>query len=193
MTVAETELEAGRPDQVAGFAAFRDAGHRVAPPRERPGLLPGLSARELDRRRRAAAAAAKTLAVLALVVGFQPYPRTYAWLLTGAFTIVLAMLVKLFVLTLRRAVREWEAGYTTLRDDQPPPFAPTSRRRVTGPAWSYGGLWVLDARTGATIAVPRVGQLPPGFYPSPHVDGQLQLWSGTGWSGLVRTSSPAAS
>ena len=81
-------------------------------------------------------------------------------------------------------------GYTTSPFNlgrfwlRPAPGAPWT---VGWVGWDFSGVWVLDAQ-GEVRAGPRPGVLAPGFYPSPHVSGSWELWTGLQWSNWVASA-----
>ena len=52
-------------------------------------------------------------------------------------------------------------------------------RNVLG--WDWRGLWVLDP-SGVVVSPPDQAFDPPGLYPSPHVPGERELWTGHQWA-----------
>jgi hypothetical protein len=50
--------------------------------------------------------------------------------------------------------------------------------------WDWSATWVLTP-TGLVQSPPHPDGDPPGLYPSPHTQGQLELWSGYQWSGYL--------
>ena len=86
-------------------------------------------------------------------------------------------------------VRELNAGYTTFRLTfggfwwGEPRSWPGFHRRAP---WVYDGVWVLDPATGEVVQRPDGVSTPPGFYPSPHRTGMIELWSGAVWTGHYR-------
>jgi hypothetical protein len=95
----------------------------------------------------------------------------------AAGLVALWLILQLFAQVGDRNLEELEHGYTTL----------TLRRPGLGrAAWDYSGAWVLDGTTGAVRSVPDPEREPPGFYPSPHRPGALELWTGAQWAGRYR-------
>ena len=85
-----------------------------------------------------------------------------------------------------RLLEEIQAGYVTTTFQQGgfwlahrdgPAFAPG--RNVLG--WDWRGLWVLDS-SGEVVSLPDRAFDPPGLYPSPHVPGERELWTGYQWA-----------
>ena len=87
----------------------------------------------------------------------------------------------------QRALDEMIHGYTTLDSNGPNYFRSSEHSwEEGGPPWDYSGVWLLD-RKFAVRSLPNPQIDPPGFYPSPHRDGQWELWTGVLWSGIYRT------
>jgi hypothetical protein len=98
-----------------------------------------------------------------------------------------AVVLMLWARVGRRSMQEFGSGYATFVMESG--WFPWDRiNRTDGDgnlAWDYSGLWILDS-TGRVVSEPRRDVDPPGFYPSPHRPGQLELWSGCVWTGNYR-------
>lgn len=79
---------------------------------------------------------------------------------------------------------ETQLGYTTtkgvvqtgLRDTTELPL-----KHVMLP-WDFSGVWRLDSQ-GSVVTPPDRRFDPPGYYPSPHLPGKYELWTGVMWTG----------
>lgn len=85
-------------------------------------------------------------------------------------------------------LNELQAGYTTKTFTQGLFWLPRrgGGRKVWGDdvtGWDWGGLWILDAQ-GRVVSTPDSSVDPPGLYPSPHIAGELELWTGYRWTGV---------
>ena len=91
-----------------------------------------------------------------------------------------------------KEVDEFAQGYTTLiglLGTTFPGFSPRIQRLygVNGMVgWDFSGLWVLSP-SGRVIKPPEsLDVLRPGFYPSPHRERRLELWTGKEWAEVYR-------
>lgn len=98
----------------------------------------------------------------------------------------------LVVVAIVWAVRRWGAamtsellaGYTTSTPTAGAWWLPPRRsdRPVAWVHWDYTGIEVR--RRDGTVRQPTTPTVPaPGFYPSPHEPGRLELWTGSQWTG----------
>ncbi len=179
-----------RPRDVPGFAEAVAAG--IAP--ARPATAPQPSVRP-------SAAARQRVFVVALVggltatvvlglglLGDDPGPGAVA-LVGVAATVVLVVLAALWRWVGAAALAELHRGYTTTTLVFGGYGLSVPRRyRSFGdrPPWDYSGVWRLGPVASADP--PDPAQDPPGFYPSPTRDGELELWSGRVWLGVFRRS-----
>ena len=85
-----------------------------------------------------------------------------------------------------RQLEELREGYTTLTL-MFGGFRMGALRRWKGsghrPPWDYGGVWLLNRAGEPVEGAPDRSVLPPGLYPSPHREGEWELWTGCVWSG----------
>ena len=176
------------PRDVPGYAQAKANGVVTEVPPTPPRLRSGTSARE-----RFNLWLVQLVAVFALSVPVVKLaPRTP--LPDPAVTPVLGLVLLVALLWLLWGWRqvgkvnaeELKEGYTTLVLTYGA-FRPSAPRRwpTTGhrAPWDYRGVWVLRPRTGQVVSVPTAGLDPPGFFPSPHREGWLELWTGCVWAG----------
>jgi hypothetical protein len=179
-----------RPRDVPGFAEAVAAG--LVP--DRPATAPEPTVHP-------SAAARQRVFVVALVggitgtvlVGLRSLgddPGRGAVVVAGlSATAVLVVLAALWRWVGAAALAELHRGYTTTTLVFGGYGLSVPRRyRSFGdrPPWDYSGVW----RVGpvASAEAPDPAQDPPGFYPSPTRDGELELWSGRVWLGVFRPS-----
>jgi hypothetical protein len=177
-----------RPREVAGFAAAASAG--VSP--ARPSTPPQIDGRPTAHRAfiRLAATLGGSTAATIICLLLMPDNRVAG---KGAIAFFATMAIG-YVATrasLRRFraifLDELQAGYTTKTFTQGLFWIPRrgAGRKTWGDdvvGWDWDGLWVLDAQ-GNVISAPDPSADPPGLYPSPHIPGQLELWTGYRWTG----------
>ena len=178
-----------RPSDVAGFAAAASAGLTPA----RPTTPPHIAGRPTARRafRRLVATLAVSVAATVGCLLLLPDDR-----IAGKGAIAYVSTIAVGYVATRASVRrfraifldELQAGYATTTFTQglfwlPVRGAgrPTWGDDVVG--WDWDGLWVLDT-DGNVVSVPDPSVDPPGLYPSPHIPGHLELWTGYRWTGV---------
>ena len=92
------------------------------------------------------------------------------------------------------AYREFKAGYTTIKGiffyvgNGHKYYSKGGMRAGVLKPSDMRGLWHLDSK-GEVLAQPDFTITPPGFYPSPHRPGRLELWTGLVWAGEYRDMS----
>lgn len=182
-----------RPREVPGFAAAAAAG--VTPPRPSrpPSLLPGPTAHQALVRCGVVLAGAAALVAVAVAVGPTDHHQatvTALLLMLGATALGIGAIIAAVRRFRRALLAELAAGYTTTT------FYQGLFWMVQGPgpkvgsdfvAWCWDGVWVLTS-AGGVVSAPDPDVDPPGFYPSPNSPGQLELWTGSQWTGVHRDS-----
>lgn len=166
------------PSEVPGFAAHEASRGKQRVPTVPPTLLPGPTSTHL---------------VLRMAAGFIGGVLTLVLLpLPDSWRLVVFLPASIFILYLTgrqlhafgsRQVEEYLAGYRVRGITMGSAFLGRSYRRAwehKRVGWDERGLWQLNTR-GEAVAPPQEGVLPPGFYPSPHRPGRLQLWTGLQW------------
>lgn len=166
------------PRTVPGYARAVELGLTPRVPQEPPTPVTANSSRFL-------------LAVVATFIGILlgMFALTNhgapAWLLglacAGGLTVIIAMMCWAHVLLWVEIM----AGYcrieymVALFSRDPQNRFPASRMR--GAPWDLRGLWRL-ADDGSVVREPDRTVLPPGLYPSPNRQGELELWTGCAWA-----------
>jgi hypothetical protein len=174
-----------RPSEVAGFAQASAAGALPVVPRTPPRLLPGPSAERAFNLFLVKLVGAALGAVVAMRVAMT-LDSTWADLAAiGLGFAVFWLMLRWLAEVGRRNFEELKRGYTTLVL-QYGMFKSTRDLRwwITNwrVPWDYSGLWVLRGG-GDVVSAPSPDREPPGFYPSPHRTGWLELWTGCAWAG----------
>jgi hypothetical protein len=185
-----------RPRDVPGYAAAVTAGLTPVRPSRPPALRPGPTAHSALVGCGAALAGAAVLVIAALSFGPDSGSEaTWTQLLTmlGATAAGLALVLASIGRFRRVLLAELDAGYVTTTfhqglfwfGDRPGPRGPSA---VVG--WVWDGVWVLST-SGRAVRAPDPDVDPPGFYPSPHETGRLELWTGSQWLGVYRDARPS--
>lgn len=190
--MATTRTAQRRPRDVPGYAEALASGRVHPVPAAPPPLLPGPSASRMFGYVLVAIAVwiAAFFGVFALVRNVTAHPGgTRIAIMVPLALVWFAVAVRMLRLVGDRNVQELAHGYTTIRLTFGGFFG--SWRRWTSPQeqrmpWDYSGLWVLDGRTGGVLSRPDPRVDPPGYFPSPHRAGALELWTGAAWSGDFR-------
>lgn len=181
-----------QPRDVDGFVAAVSAGLTPARPSTPPSIAERLTARRAFTRLVATLGAAATAVIACLVL--LPDHRVAG---RGAIAFFATLAVGFLAIraSLHRFrdifLEELQAGYATKTFTQGLFWMPRggSGRKTWGDdvvGWDWDGLWVLDGH-GNVVSAPDRSVDPPGLYPSPHIPGQLELWTGYRWTGVFPT------
>lgn len=180
-----------RPREVPGFAEAAASGVVPARPSSPPRLLPGTSAHQALIHCGLALAGAAVLVLTALALGPESGGQA-SWgavaLMLGATAVGITAVVLAIGRFRRALLRELEAGYVTTTFHQGTFWfanrpGPAVGNDVVG--WEWSGVWVLNS-SGEVVSAPDPNADPPGFYPSPHHPGRLELWTGAQWLGVYK-------
>lgn len=184
------ERQLPRPRDVVGFAEATAAGLTPERPEVAPAIGSSLSAHQAFIRLAVTIGAAVTVWILALFL--LPTPNNS---ITGMTAVILIVLFAIGYFAIRKAVRtfrsilldELQAGYVTTTFAQGLFWIRKSGRLFTWAddvvGWDWDGLWVLDS-DGNIVSSPNPSVDPPGLYPSPHVPGRRELWTGYVWTSV---------
>lgn len=180
------------PRDVPGFAEAVAAGVTPARPATAPdpSVHPTAAARQRVFVGALLGGLTGTIAVGLGLLGDDPGPSAVA-LVGGAATLVLVVLAALWHWVGAAALAELHRGYTTTTLVFGGYGLSVPRRyRSFGdrPPWDYSGVWRIGPVSSAVP--PDPAHDPPGFYPSPTRDGELELWSGQVWLGVFRRDGP---
>lgn len=178
-----------RPRDVPGFAEATAAGVTPARPSRPPSLLPGTTSHQALVRCGVVLAGAALLVAAAIALGpengGQATVPALAMML-GATAVGIAAVVVAIRRFRRVLLAELAAGYVTTTFHQGLFWVvnspgPTWGNDVVG--WVWDGVWVLTS-AGSVVSGPDPNVDPPGLYPSPNRPGQLELWTGSQWTGV---------
>lgn len=185
-------LKQPRPRDVNGFSHAASLGLLPSVPSSPPTPETGLLLPSANGILRTGLAKFVSATIIYVLIVFGALPRVE--LPSGVvFAILLTLGAGWFILMVRtlkrpgqRTLDEMIHGYSTLGSSGPN-YSCSSEHSwgEGGPPWDYSGVWLLD-RTFAVKSLPNHQIDPPGFYPSPHRDGQWELWTGVLWSGIYR-------
>lgn len=184
-----------RPRDVPGYAEAAAAGLSPARPSRPPSPLPGTTSHQALIRCGVVLAGAAALVVAALVVGPEEGGQATvreAAIMLGATAVGVIAVIAAVGRFRRVLLSELGAGYVTCTFHQGLFWfvsspGPTFGKEIT--AWDWTGVWVLTS-DGSVVSAPDLDADPPGFYPSPNRPGQLELWTGSQWTG-VNAGGPA--
>lgn len=188
-TVIDRSLEP-RPRHVAGFAEAQARGLTPTLPAHPPSSpLPEPTARALLHRLGYTLAASVGATLVTLLV--LPTPDGQIALVTAIGIIVVlaagGILSRRALAAFRsRLLDEIQAGYVTTTFQQGGFWLARREGRAFAPGrnvlgWDWRGLWVLDS-AGWVVSIGDRAVDPPGLYPSPHLPGQRELWTGHQWA-----------
>ena len=187
------QVRSPRPREVPGFAKAVAAGLTPARPARPPALLPGTTAHQALVRCALVLACAVVLVVVVIAFGPEDGGQATVWgvaSILGATAVGLAPVLVAIGRFRRVLLAELAAGYVTTT------FLHGSFWFVSRPGrkvgndvvgWDWDGVWVLTSG-GSVVTAPDPGVDPPGFYPSPHRPGELELWTGCQWIGVHQTA-----
>lgn len=178
-----------RPRDVAGFEAARAQGRTPLRPSAPPRIVEGTTARQAFRHLVIvhAVAVAAIIGCLILLPDNRiagKYALAFFAVLTVAYVVLRASLRRFRAIFLD----ELQAGYTTQRFMQGLFWLPRKGGGLKPPVddvvgWDWSGVWVYDS-DGNVVSAPDVSVDPPGLYPSPHIAGTRELWTGYRWTGV---------
>ncbi len=182
-----------RPRDVPGFAEAVAAGVTPSRPSQPPSLLPGTSAHQALVR--CGVVLAGAAALVAAAVAFGPTKGSHETvssllILLGATAVGIGAMIAAIRRFRRVLLAELAAGYVTTTFYQGLFWmaqgpGPRVGNDVVG--WVWDGVWVLTS-AGDVVASPDPAVDPPGFYPSPNTPSQLELWTGSQWTGVHRNA-----
>lgn len=184
-----------RPRDVPGFAEAVAAGRTPARPAQPPTVLPGTTAHQALVRCGWVLAGAVVLFLGSFAFGPENGGQATVGevaLMLGATAVGTTAVVAAIGRFRRVLLAELAAGYVTTTFLQGSFWlvsrpGPKVGNDVVG--WDWDGVWVLTSG-GSVVSSPDSGVDPPGFYPSPHRPGELELWTGFQWLG-VHPQAPA--
>lgn len=178
-----------RPRDVPGYAEAVAVGRTPARSPRPPAVLPGTTAHQALVRCGVVLGGAALLVVVALASGTGSGGQaSFADLgrMLGATAVGIGAMLVAIGRFRRALLRELAAGYVTTTFHQGLFWftkrpGPVVANNLVG--WDWRGLWVLRG-DGSVVSAPDPDTDPPGFYPSPHRAGQLELWTGSQWIGV---------
>ncbi|WP_433792959.1 hypothetical protein [Actinoplanes sp. CA-252034] len=176
------------PRDAAGYAEACAAGRIPLVPPKPPPLLVTPTARAAFRTLLATTAIAGLTAILlakTLDSAGAPGVAVMAAVTLGA-ALMLLLIRRQLARVGDRLIAEFRHGYATLDWSSGGFWFGEGHTGITGEVrspWNLRGLWLLDASTGAVRRAPIPVGDPPGMYPSPHIPGRWELWTGMEWIG----------
>lgn len=181
------DYERPLPREVPGFARAQAAGETPARPAGPPEVTvtPTAARRQLVFAGVAAGCVVGFFLIVTLVLDGGSGLAS-AVVVGAAGLLMLVLLQQTWAWVGRGALAELHRGYSTVAMMYGGYGWGAQRRfRSSGrrPPWDYSAVWLLTSRPGAP---PDLMKDPPGFYPSPHREGEFELWSGQVWTGEFR-------